>query len=310
MIRVEQEDRLLFSILESSVGQILAHIEQFPLLNPQEEKAVAEEYACAKTMAQTATNLAAVLSIINSEAMSTIFNKGHQARQRLICCNMRLVFNIAKKYRRKYEEKNLPLEDLFQEGAIGLMRAVDKFDPAKDLRFSTYAVWWIKQEIKRYIQNNGMIRVPIHQQILIEDHEKSLASSGKSSLSVQQIARLVEAYNASQIIDLDSLTFEDGTPLNNSYELDTQIFDLLFSEFEIEDLKDVMEENLTAREQLIIELFFGFHKNQELSSKEIESKFGITKARILEIRNTALKKILRYLKLQGMATYKETFDVV
>ena len=135
-----------------SIGWYLSSIGRVPLLTPAEEIELAHHVQAAKRF------LALPASELTPKQRRQI-RMGQRARDRMMAANLRLVVSVAK----KYQNQGLELLDLVQEGAIGLERAVDKFDPAMGYKFSTYAYWWIRQGMTRAIDNSARtIRLPIH----------------------------------------------------------------------------------------------------------------------------------------------------
>jgi RNA polymerase sigma factor (sigma-70 family) len=169
---------------KDSVRKYLLEIGRYPLLEKEQEIALAHDWGrlhrlqlLSQIKAGTLVlddprrdklQLALIDRYQDTEITPELKKRGEYARKRLINCNLRLVVNIAK----KYNDKGLGLQDLIQEGNIGLMRAVDLFDPTKGWKFSTYAYWWIRQAMTRGIANEGTIRLPIHISELLSKAKK------------------------------------------------------------------------------------------------------------------------------------------
>lgn len=224
-----------------------------------------------------------------------------QARKRLIEANMRLVINIAKGYNCRY----IPLEDLIQEGAIGLMQATERFDPDKGFRFSTYATHWIRQAIGRAIDNKGKsIRLPAHisQSIrkIEKEKERFLRSSG-SEPTCQELAeamgmserKLINVISAAQdILSLDNPVGDgSGTTLagliRDDGEYDPEgkaVRDAVVGE-----LQSILKE-LNEKEQKVMSLRFRMN-GVGLQTEEIADALQLSKERVRQIEVQAIRKL-------------------
>jgi len=232
--------------------------------------------------------------------------KGDQAaRQQMIQANLRLVVKIA----HDYSNYGLPLLDLISEGNIGLMKAVDRFDPAKGGKLSTYAAWWIKQSIKRALANQSKtIRLPVHlvdkiarlrriAMRLAEDFgrdptDEELAE--EMELPVAKISQLRTASIRPASLDAAVSQDEDSATLGDLVrdEGAQSPYDLL----QEENLREVVREQLPLldeREQKILSLRFGLDGKKELTLEEIGKKFKVTRERIRQLQNAGLRKILK-----------------
>jgi len=158
--KIEYKNRQMTRGEQEPVGVLdvyLTQMARYPLLSAEEEVALARQYETGRTAKRQ------VLGISASDGqkrrqLEMAVSRGERARQRLIKCNLRLVVSVAKRYLRC----GLPLADLVQEGNIGLMEAVERFDHRRGFRFSTYAVWWIRQAVHRAVANQGrLIRLPV-----------------------------------------------------------------------------------------------------------------------------------------------------
>ena len=238
-----------------------------------------------------------------SNEIRQLMRNGERARERLISCNRRLVHWVAADYRRS----KVDLEDLVQEGMTGLMKAVEKFDPDLGIRFSTYAVWWIRQAITRTIDNTGdLIRIPVHrlEQLrrlrrmgrLLSAERGRAASTNELAVgldwSVEFTAFMQELSRMSSVA-LDAPVSADGeTPW---HELIAD--DRTPSPEEnalIEDLQRVVGEaleGLDPRERTIVRLRFGIGDDREHTLEEIGQKFGVTRERIRQIEEKALRRL-------------------
>jgi RNA polymerase sigma factor (sigma-70 family) len=227
----------------------------------------------------------------------------------MIRSNLRLVINIAKRY--KYF--GVSISDLIEEGNLGLMKAVSKFDPKKGYRFSTYASWWIKQYITRAIANQGKtIRIPVYMAEIITRWRKvteQLAHklgrtanikevAKKMNMSVSKVQQINEI--ASKASSLDAPIGEDGSG---------QFMDLIEDERMIsptDELAKVLRKErvdallnlISDREREILNLRFGLKDGTSHTLGETAKRFGITRERVRQIENAAMKKLKLYLAAQ------------
>ena len=208
--------------------------------------------------------------------LSRRIKKGDEAaRKKLVESNYRLVISIAKKYHRK----DLDFEDLLQESSIGLLKAVNKFDPELGYKFSTYACWWIKQAALQYINENSTnIKVPTHSRLLNAKIKKEITAfedkNGRSP-SLKEISELVSEPVKKIKYTLKSnkhiASFDNNNDESNSSSLlnkieDTSEFSNPATSLENKELNQIVEESLsllTPKEEKIIRLRFGINNNDE-----------------------------------------------
>ena len=234
-----------------------------------------------------------------------------KARELMIKANLRLVVKIA----HDYENYGLPLLDLINEGNIGLMKAVERFDPAKGGKLSTYGSWWIKQSIKRALANQSKtIRLPVHlvdkiskmrrtamklQEIFgREPTDDELAEEmGMTSARVAQLrtAAIRPASLDAPIGDDDSSNFSEIVPDENADTPYEQLEDKTVTRM----LREMVK-TLPSREATILRYRFGLDGGTERTLEEVGGKFGVTRERIRQIQNIALSKLRRMIeKLEG-----------
>jgi len=238
--------------------------------------------------------------------------KGEQeARVKLITSNLRLVVSIAN----KYLHYGLPLLDLVEEGNLGLIKAVDKYDYTKGYKFSTYATWWIRQSVSRYLANYGrMIRIPVYMtenvikykqatQRLYKEHGRKPTMEEVANELETTPEEVAELHRHSQrITSLESIVGNtDGAELGDLIE-DTQAIDpvdIVAKVFRDQKLMQMLEE-LTRREADILRFRYGLTDGDPHTLKETGDKFGLTRERIRQIESKALGKLRKYISLHNI----------
>ena len=243
--------------------------------------------------------------------LSNRIKKGdEQARKGMIRGNLRLVINIAK----RYMYLGIPLLDLIEEGNLGLMKAVDKFNPKKGYRFSTYAAWWIKQGITRSISDQGkMIRVPVYMNDLIAKWKKKkerLSQKLKRIPTDQEIAKKlrlpkdkIEQINFWMSSSTSSLEApigdEDESQVSDLIEdTTTQAPDAVIEQFLDKERLDNLLDIMTERERQILDMRFGLIDSQTKTLAEVAKKLGVSRERIRQIEYAALKKLRKFVEQQ------------
>jgi RNA polymerase primary sigma factor len=262
-------------MIDDPVKQYLKEIGRVPLLDPERE---------------------AELARLTSQG-------NEKAKKELVESNLRLVVSIAK----RYVGKGLFFLDLIQEGNLGLMKAVSKFDYTKGYKFSTYATWWIRQAITRAIADQARtIRIPVHMVETIHKVTKTsrelLQEKGRE-VSAEEIARELDGMNPERVREImkiaqDPISLE--TPVGE--EEDSHIGDFIEDQespapaeaasYELlrEQLNEVLR-TLTPREEQVLRLRFGLEDGRQRTLEEVGQQFNITRERIRQIEAKALRKL-------------------
>ncbi|HNX69070.1 MAG TPA: RNA polymerase sigma factor RpoD/SigA [Candidatus Omnitrophota bacterium] len=263
----------------------LDQIEHIPLLTPELEISISEQIAQGGAA-------------------------GEEARHRMIRSNLRLVIAIAK----RYTHMGLAFSDLVEEGNIGLMRAVEKFDPKRGYRFSTYASWWIKQAMMRSLSNQGKtIRIPVYMYDIISKWRRvrdALTQRLSRAPTRREIAKVLEI-PAAKVKEIESIVNRPSS-LNTPISLDgtAELIDLIEDDVNQKpDSKvgEILKSErvvkllgiLDDREKEILSRRFGLDDHNPHTLEEVAQHFGVTRERIRQIEFVVLKKIRAQLTLEG-----------
>ncbi len=278
--------------LDDPVRMYLKEIGRVPLLSMDDEKNLAMKIEAGENEQLTA----------NGSANHVVVGQGEEAKRQLTEANLRLVVSIAK----KYVGRGMLFLDLIQEGNLGLIRAVEKFDYRKGYKFSTYATWWIRQAITRALADQARtIRIPVHMvetiNRLIKISRQLLQELGRDP-SVEEIAAEMglTPEKVREVIKISQEPISLETPIGE--EEDSHLGDFIEDQEAVapaeaasvmllkEKMQDVLQ-NLTERERKVLVLRFGLEDGHQRTLEEVGQEFGVTRERIRQIEAKALRKL-------------------
>lgn len=244
--------------------------------------------------------------------LSKRVNKGdEQARKKMIRSNLRLVINIAK----RYSYLGIPLLDLIEEGNLGLMKAVERFDPKRGFRFSTYAAWWIKQGITRSITEQGkIIRVPVYMNDMISKWKKTkeqLSQKLNRPPTDEEIAKKLKLPKSK----IEQINFWMSTSTSSleapiGEDSESQISDLIEDSTAVSPdatIEDMMDSerltsllgNMSDRERQVLDMRFGLTGAKKAHTlAEVADKLKVSRERVRQIEEAALKKLRKFAEEQ------------
>ena len=298
--------------IEDPVRMYLKEIGKVPLLTAEEEIELAQKMEDGVKAAETIAELQKKLedcpeeekAEINKqiEEQQEIVDIGEDSKKKLAEANLRLVISIAK----KYTNRGLQFLDLIQEGNIGLMKAVDKFEYRRGYKFSTYATWWIRQAITRSIADQARtIRIPVHMietiNKLVRTSRQMLSEMGREPVPEELAERLsmpLEKVRKVMKIAKEPVSLE--APVGD--EEDSSLGDFIADESALQPLDSAIHSNLketctrilsslTPREERVLRMRFGIGMNTDHTLEEVGQQFNVTRERIRQIEAKALRKL-------------------
>ncbi|WP_036482502.1 sigma-70 family RNA polymerase sigma factor [Myxosarcina sp. GI1] len=277
--------------MKTNIEAYLKEIGRTPLLDAAQEVKLANQ-------------VQAMLPLLEQEELTNeekkIVKHGQRAKQKMAKANLRLVVSIAK----KYQNRGLSFLDLIQEGSFGLIRAIEKFDPTKGYKFSTYAYWWVRQAMTRAIANQARtIRLPIHitqdlnkikkatrqlsQDLGRQPSEQELAD--KLDLDIKKLRSIRQAAKRTKSRSLNIVIDDQKTELEQLLSSDSPLPTDILAETELRDRIDNLLNSLSPKQRDVIALRFGLSDGKPMTYEQIGNHCGISRERVRQIKNKALK---------------------
>jgi RNA polymerase primary sigma factor len=271
---------------ENILAQYLEEINRIPLLTREEEDSIARK----------------------------ALDGDSHAKETLITSNLRFVVNVAKKYR----NSGIPFEDLINEGNLGLMTAVDKFDPEKGYHFISYAVWWIRQSIlKAVCEKSRSIRLPLNRAnelVQIQKTQREISRVTGEQVDTKEVAAILgmDSQKVKELVEISQDLISLDTPASDAADAGSlgDIIESTYHSPEEEAMNNAMKESinreltgLNEKEALIINLRFGLNNNKPLSLRAIGDMIGVTKERVRQIEKKAIEKLRLSANSESLEAY-------
>jgi RNA polymerase primary sigma factor len=304
LLRKAQQESLALTenLAVDPIGMYLKEMARVPLLTNDEEVSLAIRIEQGRACEEKLARLNGSATRQETEELSESIDDGADARAQLIKANTRLVVSIAK----KYIGRGVPFLDLIQEGNLGLMKAVEKYEYQRGFRFSTYATWWIRQSITRAIAEQGRtIRIPVHMVDRIRLMNKTaneLEQKLSRPPSVDELAEKLELDNerVEWMMQVAWLPLSLESPVGDEEDSELGMFvedtasptpnQAAYQNILREKIEEVLA-TLSPREARILRLRFGLENGETYTLEEIGKKFGLTRERIRQIEGKALRRL-------------------
>jgi len=288
---------------DDTISMYLREMSKVPLLNMEQEVSLAKEYEAGRQARLELARLDGRCSQEKQFELEGIQENGLLAREHLIKANTRLVVSVAK----RYMGRGVPFLDLIQEGNLGLMKAVEKFDHRRGFRFSTYATWWIRQTITRAIADQGRtIRVPVHMVDRIRVmykriHELEQDLGREPSLDELSESLEVSKQKVEWMMQVSWLPLSLESPINDDEEeselgffVEDQVTpspsQSVYTKLLSDKINEVLD-SLPFREARILRMRFGLENGKFYTLEEVGRRFGLTRERIRQIETKALRRL-------------------
>ena len=254
------------------------------------------------------------------ELCNRVKNGDEEAKNIFVESNLRLVVNIAK----TYMGRGLSFQDLIQEGNLGLIKAVERYDGSKDYRFSTYAYFWIVQALTRAIANYGRkIRIPVNLHNKVVQYKKAsqdfTAAYGRNPTIKEMALELgISTLESEKLCNLQNDAVSLNVPIGDDHDDELEALipadevsfgsDIELSDMQRETIELINNSNLTEKEKTVLMLRFEIAGNKKMTLEEIGDMYGVTKERIRQIENKAIIKLRRNKQIEKMAIYMDNPD--